>query len=880
MIDIKIKGIKKMNNYQGSNSLIRRLEMYAMVNSIENDFISNFIRKLTISDIPEALITRSQNVIDKNDINQILRGLDLQAYIEISNANIIKLGLSMYEKNFINNDLSKIIPIRNKVMHPRLFDFYDYPMLKGCFDNVPQQLFSMTWDYVSEAKRIINKEPSLLQKYEVYLKKCNNVIENIPTVVDFDDTSFIGRKKEIGEIKEKLFKKNVHILSILGDGGVGKTTITIKLLYDLLDDEKNPFEIILWVSLKTKELNNYEFSEIENAIDNIGAMYEKLNDFVGGKNIDVKQNLIELTKHFKTLLVLDNLETINTEEVRDFLDEFTEFGKVIITSRIGLGEMEHRYFLQGLSDCDLLQYVNILLELYNKTNYLSEEEKLVYTKDLLHSNPLAIKWFIRGLADGQTPQSLLNHKDNLINFCMSNVYDKLSVQAKEILNILKYVKIDLTYAELAYLIGKDDYKEIEVRGAINELCKCNFLNPQKFQFEEILTITDFADEYVKLIMVENVGKREVLNRKLKNLYAFDQSMLERRYNKPYSLQTFYYDIKERKKSVASYYLNEAITAYYKKESELAIYYINLAKSLCPKFFECNKIHAYILRNTDPQKAIEEYDIAKKNANTDKEIRLVLINYKEFCLSNNDYDGALNSINQAILIEDETLLQFEKEKILASMGRYVEADQILSQIQNDCVYDNKLHNIFLTRKADLLKRKAESIRDREQRIELLKQACETIRESQELDENSLNYLAEILNQLMHYYYITEIVEYIYTTIKSVDSSIFKTRAFKELRKRFSKIIESIPYFENREEFLNMIIDYNDIVGSLNAHEGIVYQLKDKFGFVRTQQYYQGIYFSLSDIDFEIRLGDIVRLDNIFITPRGFVVKELKFIRHSY
>ena len=869
-----------MNNYQGSNSLIRRLEMYAMVNAIENDFISNFINKLTINDISEALIDRSQNVIEKNDINQVLRGLDLQAYIEICNANVLKLGISINEKNFINKSLSKIIPIRNKVMHPRLFDFYDYPMLKECFDNISQELHCMTWDSVFEANRIITEEPYLLQRYEVILKKSSNIIENIPTVVDFDDTSFIGRKKEIGEIKEKLFKNNVHILSILGDGGVGKTTITIKLLYDLLDDEKNPFEIILWVSLKTKELNNYEFSEIANAIDNIGAMYEKLNNFVGGQTQDIKQNLIEIARQFKTLLVLDNLETINTEEIRDFLDEFTEFGKVIITSRIGLGEMEHRYFLQGLSDVDLLQYVNILLELYNKTNYLSEEEKVIYAKEQLHSNPLAIKWFIRGLADGQTPQSLLSHKDNLINFCMSNVYDKLSARAKEILNILKYVKIDLTYAELAYLIGKDDYKEVEVRGAINELCKCNFLNPQKFQFEEILTITDFADEFIKLIMVEDIEKRNALKRKLKNLYAFDQSMIERRYNKPYSLQTFYYEISERKKSVASYYLNEAIKAYYKKENDLAVYYINLAKSLCPKFLECNKIHAHILRNSDPQKAIEEYDIAKKNAKTDKETRLVLINYKEFCLSNNDYDGALSAINQAILIENETLLQFEKEKILAFMGRYAEADQILIQIQNDCIHNNRLQNIFLTRKADLLKRKAESIRDREQRIELLKQACETIRESKELDENSLNYLAEIINQLMHYYYLTDIVRYIYVTIKSVDSSILKTKAFRELRKRFSKIIENIPCFENREEFLNMLIDYKDIVSSLNQNEGIVYQLKDKFGFVRNQQYYQGIYFSLSDIDFAIRLGDIVRLDNIFETPRGLVVKDLKFIRHSY
>lgn len=62
---------------------------------------------------------------------------------------------------------------------------------------------------------------------------------------------------------------------------IGKTALTIKLLCDLLDDDRNPFELILWVPLKTKELNNYEFTEIQNSINDIGKMYQKLGSFVG-----------------------------------------------------------------------------------------------------------------------------------------------------------------------------------------------------------------------------------------------------------------------------------------------------------------------------------------------------------------------------------------------------------------------------------------------------------------------------------------------------------------------------------------------------------------------------------------------------------------------
>ena len=324
-----------------SNSLIRRLEMYAMVNAIETDFIVNYCGVLEIRNIPSILINRSQDVENKEDLQQVLRGLDLQAYIEIANTNALMLGLSLEEKKFINGALSRIIPIRNKIMHPRLFEFFDYPSLKEVFLKIPNVLKSFTWMNVLKADKMIKEEPSKLKQYEIALKKSSNVIENLPTVVDFEDTSFIGRRKEIGEIKEKLLKKNVHILSVLGDGGVGKTALVIKLLYDLLDDEKNPFELILWISLKTETLNNYEFDKISGAIQDINTMYGILNQFVGGEH-SPRQNLIDISKTYKTLLVLDNLETINTEEIRDFLDEFSEDGKVLITSRIGIGEMEHK----------------------------------------------------------------------------------------------------------------------------------------------------------------------------------------------------------------------------------------------------------------------------------------------------------------------------------------------------------------------------------------------------------------------------------------------------------------------------------------------------------------------------------------------------------
>ena len=863
-----------------SNSLLKRLEMYAMINAIENDLVDNLSRKLTLQDIPKAVIEKSQNVKDYSNLLEILRGSDLQGYIEILNANVFKVNMTAEEKNFLNVPFTEIIPVRNRVMHPRLLEFYDYSNLKNCFDNIETELKLIDWKNVRETRKMINENPSALMKFEENLKKkSNRTIENLPTIVDFDDTSFIGRKREIGEIKSKLFKKNVHILSILGDGGVGKTALTIKLLYDLLDDEKCPFELILWVSLKTKELNNYEFCEISNSINNTSAMYEKLASFVGvSAGSDVKQELIELSKNFRTLLVLDNLETINTEEIKEFLDDFSEEGKIIITSRIGLGEMEHRYFLHGLSDEDLEIYTDTLLQLYNKEAYFTKAEKFNYVKNELHSNPLAIKWFIRGLNNGQTPQELLKNKGNLIAFCMSNVYEKLSPTGKEVLFVAKATRTELSFAELSFILESEDILELDLRAAVNDLCKCNFLDSEKFKLYDLLSLTDFAREFIKEYVAENTIKEGKITQRLRELNWFDQSMINKREKAPYSLKTFYYNYGEKSRLVSAYYLMKAVEAYYRQDMDEAFRLLDIAQSLCPQYFECNKIKAYFLRISDKKEALNEYEIAKKNALNDNERRLIFINLKEFCLSNNDYSGALDSIEKAIEIEDETFLQLEKVKILACIGRMQEAEKILDKIKEDCLSSN-LENLYLTRKADLCKRQSETMSNYKDRAALLMKAGNILMESVSFESTSLEMLASILKELMYQSFDVEIVKYVYKVLSTANELIFKTSGIKEIRSKMLTVRKYVAEFEHREDLILMLLDYNAISDMLSGKEAVVYSLKDKFGFLKNSENKNGIFFLFQECNFKVKLGDIVSIGEIYETKKGLVAKNITFIKSS-
>ena len=87
---------------------------------------------------------------------------------------------------------------------------------------------------------------------------------NLP-IPDFDETGFIGRRDEVEEVK-KLCLGPYPVVTVVGEGGLGKTALALKVAYDILDLHDCPFESVVWSSSKTNQLTGYEITKIQNAI--------------------------------------------------------------------------------------------------------------------------------------------------------------------------------------------------------------------------------------------------------------------------------------------------------------------------------------------------------------------------------------------------------------------------------------------------------------------------------------------------------------------------------------------------------------------------------------------------------------------------------------
>ena len=89
-----------------------------------------------------------------------------------------------------------------------------------------------------------------------------------------------------------------------------------------------------------QDLNN----EIKSSIDLLVSVGDQLGAAVSTES--GFDELLEYLNTFKILLIIDNLETVIDEKLKSFLGKFSSRdSKILITSRIGIGDFERRFAL-------------------------------------------------------------------------------------------------------------------------------------------------------------------------------------------------------------------------------------------------------------------------------------------------------------------------------------------------------------------------------------------------------------------------------------------------------------------------------------------------------------------------------------------------------
>src|SRR5258708_7554936 len=207
----------------------------------------------------------------------------------------------------------------------------------------------------------------LVERKHIYaddVQPLHSLEGNLPAREDIS-VEFIGRRKELEELRTWFDDPNSKTWMLTGDGGKGKTAIAYEFATELKGGAPKNFEYILWLSAKSRR---YQGGSVRNIDPNFWDYPSLVDAIVRGYGFDDEDyaNLTELQKRdqAKTLLsaipaliIADDIDSLEPKHEKAILFLISDIAstpsKVLFTSRrVPFGFGENYTYVEGLNGED------------------------------------------------------------------------------------------------------------------------------------------------------------------------------------------------------------------------------------------------------------------------------------------------------------------------------------------------------------------------------------------------------------------------------------------------------------------------------------------------------------------------------------------------
>lgn len=670
-----------------------RQTLYAILSAIEADLrhqidlhLGDYAPNLLIpSDRLTKCIERWSSDSDHPPV--IERTSDLIDYLDFSwnweilqkNKKYLPEDVALCVKGSITQ-LDPLAAIRNRVCHSRPLEPQDFSTVLDSAQSLSQSHIDF-WKQTGETLTRITESPqSVLGTVLPLLDEPSKTHHNLPHP-DFDETGLIGRDKETQQIVAMCKDPRYRVITVAGHGGVGKTALALRAAYHLVDDESCPFEAIVWTTAKLASLNTLSIQELAGAVRDIaGIVCEIAEAFSAGSERDALEEVLEYLGAFKTLLIIDNLETLPTEDVLEFVRQLPLECTLLITSRIGLGQFETRYDLTGLSDTSCISLIRAFAKL-RQVPFLtrSSNDDLRSIIEQLHNNPLAIKWFVNAVQAGARPEDVLaREKRTLLHFCLGNVYETLGAEAREVAELLAVAGRPLSLPAINHVMWGLDIDDLHT--ALLTLQASRFVSmkstQQSGQYVSTYEIAPLAMDYITSTSFPEESRVERYMSSMRSLSLKHTEFSLQSSKDPYMVHSI--KVRSREDTPIALLLNRALSACRGEDYGEATELLDQAKTLAPNYSEVHRVHAFVLAQQRRYSAAARlYDLAIQldttHAPTYCHYAGMLMRYMD------DLQGALELMQRAEQLDTGAArLKIEVARVHLYLGHYEAALEKLDE----------------------------------------------------------------------------------------------------------------------------------------------------------------------------------------------------------
>ena len=310
-----------------------------------------------------------------------------------------------------------------------------------------------------------------------------NVFTNMPPRLG----AYIQRPKLQREILDVVKNDRHPIITLIGRGGIGKTSLALQVLQDIAFQSR--FELIAWFSSRDIDLVASGAKQVRPAVLTERDTAEFFRRLVGwpdrnrdGKKIDAVDFMSrQLTNsdYGPSLFVFDNFETLrNPQDVYNWIDTNVRIpNKVLITSRFRDFRGDFPVEIPGMEMNEASELVNATARNLGIETRLKETD-VTAILDEAEGHPYIIKILLGEIADRGTfskPSTLIARRDDVLNALFERTYSSLTPLASRIFLTLARWRSSVPQLVMEAALLRHAQEGVDPESAIDQLVRMSLI---------------------------------------------------------------------------------------------------------------------------------------------------------------------------------------------------------------------------------------------------------------------------------------------------------------------------------------------------------------------------------------------------------------------
>ncbi|MCF1466626.1 hypothetical protein FS764_06830 [Agrobacterium vitis] len=351
------------------------------------------------------------------------------------------------------------------------------------------------------------------------LNVTNNVWSNLPPA----PSSYINRPNLENEITRILANDRHPIVTLVGRGGIGKTSLALQILHKISAGTR--YEAILWFSARDIDLLPQGPKTVKPQVLTEKDISSEFVNIMGyGAELDPKRTIIDVMSDSlrksppsgPLLFVFDNFETMrNPVDVFTWLDSNVRLpNKILITSRFREFKADYPIAIGGMEGPEAHALIRQTAHALG-IDSLIDDEYCRRIADESDGHPYVIKIMLGEVADNKKtgrPRQIIARKDDVLDALFDRTFGNLSPLSSRVFLTLSGWRSLVPQLAVEAVLLRDQSEQIDVSSAVDELVRMSLVQrmtaPDSSEFLDVpLTAAIFGSRKLAVspikIIIEN-----------------------------------------------------------------------------------------------------------------------------------------------------------------------------------------------------------------------------------------------------------------------------------------------------------------------------------------------------------------------------------------